>query len=169
MPDADVERHPMCSRYKPAALAILAVWGRLMTSAPGQDQAWEHKRAFPKHAQQAVVLCTDMSQAGSCSNLLCSPCVWPEVVRPEVLQPEMQAKDAELAALRARLGQVEGLQAAEDQLAGMAGKAAELKVGQPAQSLMQTGQPAQSSTQTGQNLVAIVASRAAAPRPGADA
>ena len=47
------------------------------------------------------------------------------------MKPEVQAKDAELAALRARLGRVEGLQAAEDQLASMASKAAELKVGKP--------------------------------------
>ena len=72
-----------------------------------------------------MALCTDMLHTGSRRDV--SPCVWPGMV-----QPELQAKDAELAALRARLGRVEGLQAAEDQLAGMAGKAAELKVGKPA-------------------------------------
>ena len=97
----------------------------------------------------------DMSQAGLCSNVIL--CVWPEMV-----QPGLQAKDAELAALMARLGQVEGLQPAEDQLAGMASKAAELKVGQPAQSC-------RTVMQTGQNFLAIVGSRAAELRAGANA
>ena len=78
------------------------------------------------------------------------------------MQPVLQAKDAELAALRARLGQVEGLQPAEDQLTGMASKAAELKVEQPAQSC-------RTVMQSGQNFLAIVGSRAAKLRAGADA
>ena len=96
----------------------------MSTGSSLQDQAWEHGRAYLKHAQQAVILCTNKSQAGSCSDV--APCVWPDMV-----QPELQAKDAELAALRARLGRVKGLVAAEDQPAGTASKAAELKVGQP--------------------------------------
>lgn len=106
------------------------------------------------HSKQCP-LCTDMLQAGSCNSAI--PCVWPEKV-----QPVLQAKDAELDALRARLGQVEGLQAAEDQLASMASKAAELKVGQPAQSCW-------TPMQVVQNLLAAVACRAAKLRAGANA